>query len=336
MNTPLALNRNEYFFPHASTVLAALAGTPDTMSHYASPAEHGALLSHLAQALKVEERSITLCHGAEDGLLKILSWQRRFCEHLWVADFSWLNYLSMATGLDYAVHTFGKGADLEHFSTNFSTDLTALHNALSAAQKPALVLLASPNNPTGQILELSHFEKLLAAHPRHTFVLDGVYDAFQTQFVHLPDAYSNCFFVGSFSKYFGLPGLRMGYVVGKMPAGFSLTLGLQPTALAAAVAAVEALTHYTRNRNVMQKFAQDMESWKSPHFQVFPTHAPFVLVKLLKLSIPAEVFSCCELASEVCPKYFSRGHSHFLRWGLGPQSVNTRIETYMKTLGKLI
>ncbi len=95
--------------------------------------------------------------------------------------------------------------------------------AMAAAVTPTtrLILLCSPNNPTGPIITREEFSAFMAAVPRTTLVaLDEAYAEFVTD----PDAvrgeeelsrHPNLVVLRTFSKAYGLAGLRVGYAIGE-------------------------------------------------------------------------------------------------------------------------
>ncbi len=95
---------------------------------------------------------------------------------------------------------------------HFDTDALV---AAVEARKPALTVLASPNNPTGLALPPDDIERIVRA-------ADGfvVVDEAYVEFNDGPDAqallprYPNLLVMRTFSKAFGLAGLRVGYLMG--------------------------------------------------------------------------------------------------------------------------
>ncbi|QXD14439.1 histidinol-phosphate transaminase [Rhodocaloribacter litoris] len=91
-------------------------------------------------------------------------------------------------------------------------------DALVAAverHRPALTVLASPNNPTGLAMPLADIERLAAA-AEGFVVVDEAYVEFNDEpsARHLLDTYPNVLVMRTFSKAFGLAGLRVGYLMG--------------------------------------------------------------------------------------------------------------------------
>ena len=78
-------------------------------------------------------------------------------------------------------------------------------------RKPKWVALANPNNPTGTLLSQDDLKAVLEAAPRTLVLVDEAYFEFAGETV-LPwiRSYSNLIVTRTFSKVFGLAGLRMG------------------------------------------------------------------------------------------------------------------------------
>ncbi|GBD93362.1 histidinol-phosphate aminotransferase 2 [bacterium BMS3Abin05] len=78
-----------------------------------------------------------------------------------------------------------------------------------------MILIDSPNNPTGALLKLSTIEKILTVF-NGLFVLDEAYFEFsQTTAKKLIDTHQNLVILRTLSKGFSLAGLRLGYLLGR-------------------------------------------------------------------------------------------------------------------------
>lgn len=85
-------------------------------------------------------------------------------------------------------------------------------------QKPDLVFLANPNNPTGKLMEDAYLERLLESCREN-----GVYVALDECFVEFCEGdhsalgrlaeFDNLVLVRAFTKIFAIPGVRLGYAV---------------------------------------------------------------------------------------------------------------------------
>ena len=96
----------------------------------------------------------------------------------------------------------------------FDTDMDFIINNVKKI-KPKICYLANPNNPTGVTYKLDEIEILISENPKVLFVIDEAYYEFsESSCSELINTYNNLFVVRSFSKAFGLAGLRVGYLIG--------------------------------------------------------------------------------------------------------------------------
>lgn len=128
-------------------------------------------------------------------------------------------------------------------------DLDAM--AAAVTERTRLVLLCTPNNPTGPIIRREEFEAFMARIPRTLLVaLDEAYAEFVTdaEAVHGEDvlaAHPNLVVLRTFSKAYGLAGLRIGYGVGPEYVMDGLRAVSQPLSVTepAQLAAIASLDH---------------------------------------------------------------------------------------------
>ncbi|MDF2142150.1 histidinol-phosphate transaminase [Paenirhodobacter sp. CAU 1674] len=97
-----------------------------------------------------------------------------------------------------------------------TTDLDAILKACN--KKTKLVFLANPNNPTGTMIGLAELERLAAGLPKQTLlVIDSAYAEYVEGYdggAELATRLSNVFMTRTFSKIYGLGGLRIGWGYG--------------------------------------------------------------------------------------------------------------------------
>ena len=86
-----------------------------------------------------------------------------------------------------------------------------IHNKLDG------LLVASPANPTGSMLNRDELEKLMAACKKKetAFISDEIYHGieYETRAVSALEVSDDCFVINSFSKYFSMTGWRLGWIV---------------------------------------------------------------------------------------------------------------------------
>lgn len=103
--------------------------------------------------------------------------------------------------------------------SGFTLDMGELEAQIKKG--PGLVYIASPNNPTGNVLiTREQLIPLLERYPKHTFWIDEAYVQYAEPAVHTPVAdlvpkYRNLVVGRTFSFAYGLAGIRMGYLLAR-------------------------------------------------------------------------------------------------------------------------
>lgn len=122
--------------------------------------------------------------------------------------------------LMYRISALAVGATpVEVAERERTTDVDALLAACTPQTK--LVFIANPNNPTGTMISAAEVERLAAGlPPQAILVLDGAYAEFVDGYdggAALVEARSNVVMTRTFSKIYGLGGLRIGWGYGPKP-----------------------------------------------------------------------------------------------------------------------
>jgi histidinol-phosphate aminotransferase len=158
--------------------------------------------------------------------------------------------------LMYRISTMAVGATpVEVQERERTTDVDAILNACNTRTR--LVFLANPNNPTGTMISAAEVARLAEGLPaKAILVLDGAYAEYVEGYdggAALVTERSNVVMTRTFSKIYGLGGLRIGWgygpkaiidVLNRIRGPFNLST----TALEAAEAAVRDQDHVTRCR----------------------------------------------------------------------------------------
>lgn len=84
----------------------------------------------------------------------------------------------------------------------------------SVTDSVALITICSPNNPTGTLAQRADIVKIIEAAPQAIILIDEAYAEFSgVSSADLIQQYANVMILRSFSKPFGLGGLRVGYLI---------------------------------------------------------------------------------------------------------------------------
>ncbi len=173
---------------------------------------------------------------------------------------------------------------------HYTHDLEAMADAITPATR--IVFLANPNNPTGTIFFRQEWEEFLARVPEDVLiVMDEAYFEYVDD-PRYPDSLSShapgraLFTLRTFSKIYGLAGLRIGYGVAppslvELMDRVRAPFNVSSLAQAAAVAALEDPEHVERtramNRAGMAYFRQEFERLG---LEYVPSWANFILVRV--------------------------------------------------------
>lgn len=235
---PLSLNENP--FPPLPAVRAALNASVDTANRYPEflPQQLRALI---ATHIGVHAEQVVVGVGATGVIMQVLQAVTRPGETLAMAYPTFDGYPIFAQMARLASATVALDGHGRH-------DLDALVRAAAGAR---VVVLCRPHNPTGTIEPASDIEEFLKRVPAGTVVLlDEAYVEFLPPEARLDAAelvarYPNLVVVRTFSKAYGLAGLRIGYgfcapQLARRLWSMQLPFGIASTGLAAVTASYEA------------------------------------------------------------------------------------------------
>lgn len=173
---------------------------------------------------------------------------------------------------------------------NWGHDLVAMQAAIT--KNTRLMFIANPNNPTGTWLDIQSLQTLLEFCPEHLVV---VVDEAYFEYVDADDypnciawvnKFSNLLVTRTFSKAFGLAGLRIGYGVSHRDIADLMNRIRQPfnvnsLAMSTAVAALTDIDHLQQsirlNRSGMQQL---ITAFDAMNLQYIPSVGNFICVDL--------------------------------------------------------
>jgi len=232
----------------------------------------------LAQYFGVRAEEIALTNGGDDALRVFFDTFVEPGSHILICEPTFPMYRYYAEIAGARVKALRYSATMEF----------PLKEALAALrEKPRVLFLANPNNPTGTLVAKQAIAKLLRAAAETVVVLDEAYSEFSGESV-VPwiRRYPQLFVAKTFSKAAGLAGLRLGAVLAQRDSLALVRRALPPypvnvAALAAGAAAVEdkkTLSSYVREvKRLRAWFARELEKRGA---RVFASAGNFLLVDL--------------------------------------------------------
>ncbi len=288
MKKQILLNRNEMTVGPAPACLKVLKNfKPSHASQYLAGYYTSLLVPKLAQKFKLPENQIALSYGSEDFLRTVFNSLDPQKDSVLTHEYHYVYYEKYAAARGFKLHTF----KLTDTGAKFIFDIDDCIKQYKKT-KPKIILITSPNNPTGNSVAVRDLEKLLTAISKKTLVIiDGAYaglagkneDAITTKLV---TTYENLIITRTFSKLYALAGLRIAYCLSGSEA--QKLLGYQPYYLGfsrileeTALAALGATGYYKKLRERIIKdrtnFITALNNLK--HFTAYPSDATFVLIK---------------------------------------------------------
>ena len=191
----------------------------------------------------------------------------------------------------YPLASLSAGAELICVpAKDFGHDLDAMKNAIRSDTR--LIWIANPNNPTGTFLSYSQLKAFLQAIPKDAVVvLDEAYNEYILASERLDTTawlaeFPNLVITRTFSKIYGLAGLRIGYALASAEIADLMNRVRQPfncnnLALAAATAALDdhefVATSYALNRAGMEQILVGLQRFGFVHI---PSHGNFLTFKV--------------------------------------------------------
>ncbi len=212
---------------------------------------------------------------------------------------------------------------------DYTFDLEAMARAVTPRTR--LIIIANPNNPTGTMFTADVFERFLDALPDHVVVVldEAYYDYVErddySRSIELVLAGRSLVVLRTFSKVYGLAGIRMGYAIGPVELlanmdKIRLPFNTSAEAQAAAFAALDDVEHVRRsvesNRAGMGQLEKGLAALGVKHV---PSFANFMLVEL---GTPAGPISdeLLKLGVIVRP----------MRWMGFPQAIRVSVGTHQE------
>jgi len=199
-------------------------------------------------------------------------------------------------------------------------------------ERTRLVFVANPNNPTGTWVEAETLEAFLAALPDHVLaVVDEAYCDYVER-PGFPDAsrwlsrFSNLIVTRTFSKAYGLAGLRVGYSLSQPAVADLLNRVRQPfnvniPALAAAEAALSDREYLARSRALNRTgMALLTEAFTGFGFRVLPSLGNFLCVDVGRPG--RQLFDALLREGVIVRPVDNYGLENFLRISIGTEDEN--------------
>jgi len=273
------LANNESALGPSPAVIAAAREAMGSIERYPDDAP-GHLAVAIGKSFNLEPARIVCGHGSDEILQRLAR-----------------GYINPGDEVIHSVHGYLKFPNYAHAmdatpvpapDEDFCASVDGMLSRLTPRTR--MVLLANPDNPTGTCLPGTEIRRLHAGLPGNVLlVLDSAYAEYVTAAdyelpVSLIDGSSNVVMTRTFSKIFGMAGMRLGWLYGP-PAvvdvlhRLGLTFPISRPAMAAGIAAVQDQAYMRHvagyNHDQREAFSAQM---RALGLRVLPSNTNFVLL----------------------------------------------------------
>ena len=243
------------------------------------PDMHGTdLKKKLCELYDLKAENIILGNGSE-GIIAYIA--RAFIQpgdEVLTAEKTFIGFHILATGAGGKIVTCPRTKDMRY-------DVKALAKAVSDDTK--VLYIANPDNPTGTYITEKEFDYLMEFVPEHTIViLDEAYFEFAQSTWDYPDSmkyrYNNVITLRTFSKAYGLSGIRVGYGFGSeelISALHKVKLPFEPNLIAqkGAIGALSDFPHLKRTiQHNSKRYDETIKFLESKNFTLIQSITNFI------------------------------------------------------------
>ncbi|MBP5446399.1 MAG: histidinol-phosphate transaminase [Acholeplasmatales bacterium] len=273
----IILNANESAFETPKEIIDILKEKLDTIDLRRYPDTDNTIIREaLAKNYNIDVTNIT-CGVGSDQLLDCIFRSLIEDEYIIACNPTFSMYK------EYASYTNGKFIDID-FLPGFIYDTKTIIKTIKE-KNPKLVIICSPNNPTGSYMEREDLETIIKT-TNGVVLLDEAYSEFYKSNYDLAIKYSNVIVLKTFSKAYALAGIRLGYAISSSDLIDTINICKPPYNLSTlsqliASIAIENKDLYKENIEKIVKLKDELyDSLKALNLNVNKSYSNFVFVKL--------------------------------------------------------
>lgn len=203
----LATNENPHALP--GEVIADIIQGLQKLNRYPK-VDNSVLREKIAERFCVGKENVMIGSGSDELITLITIKFVNSNENTIMADPSFFRYKQ-------ATDMLGGNCSMVPCDKNYTHDLKAMTEQITNRTK--IVFICNPNNPTGTIVTCDEIDEFMASVSKDLIVVvdeayfDFVYPRDTRSAITLINKYKNLIVLRTFSKYFALAGIRVGYAI---------------------------------------------------------------------------------------------------------------------------
>jgi len=167
------------------------------------------LETEISKNLKLPVQNVFIHNGSSDVIKTILNLSIKKEHNVLIPNLAW-NYYKAIVSLKFATCIPYNITEKEN---TFCHDV---NDIMKKAKKynPKVIIITTPNNPTGNLIADSDLEKIISENPHSLILVDEAYWGFsehEYDYKKYLNKYKNAVFARTLSKFYGLAGVRIGF-----------------------------------------------------------------------------------------------------------------------------
>lgn len=203
------LHVNENLFKPSPKVMEVLHNATYEDVYLYDLTREDELAVEISKREEISTDHILIHSGSSDVIKTVMSLVLNKGDTVLISAPSW-NYYKSIVELKMAKAEY---YDVVPGKNSYEFDVSGLMSKARTVS-PRIIIITTPHNPTGAVISASDLETIIKENPSSLVIVDEAYLGFSEQKFdvrHLLAAYSNVVFSRTFSKLYGLAGIRVGY-----------------------------------------------------------------------------------------------------------------------------
>ena len=231
--------------------------------------DNQALIQNIARTYSLHADEIAVTHGIDEAVDRFI---QLFPNHSFVVFRpTFFGFMDRFEANSATVRTY-----------HLTEDFRIAEGDFDHISKSDVVIVASPNNPTGHVFSDSEIEKLLEV--AGAVLMDETYIDYSSSSGWLAKRPHNLFVYRSFSKSFGLAGLRAGFLAGPSEEMTKIRkkqwfCNMSSPVIAAINKALESDWHIQKTSEIIQERERVTDALRRMDFEIVTTETNFILIK---------------------------------------------------------
>jgi histidinol-phosphate aminotransferase len=216
-NECIKLDLNEFNDDHHTDLKNEIVNSLNnskTLTHYSNMLFDTTLnlINYISNYNKIYNYNIILSAGSDVGLEYLVNYlvNPASTVYIFVPTYSYFNNL-VSKITDNIIYIPVNVYDYEYNIDSYLTKY--IKNDIN--DENVVIYIVNPNNPTGILFDRSNIENVFIKYCKFKFIIDEAYIeyCYLNSCVEYINKYSNIFITRTFSKAYGLAGLRLGYIL---------------------------------------------------------------------------------------------------------------------------